>query len=91
MSAAVSTSWNWVARSACLDEDPEHFFPISKTGRAEEQIARAKAVCASCVVKAPCLEFAIRTDADDGIWGGMDPSQRRRIKRSLGRVRTRAS
>ncbi len=72
----------WDREAACLEEDPELFFPVSKTARAAEQLAEARAVCARCAVRAPCLEFALRTGAEDGVWGGLDPDARRRLTRT---------
>jgi WhiB family transcriptional regulator, redox-sensing transcriptional regulator len=43
---------DWRHRAACLEEDPELFFPIGETGPAREQIAEAKAVCVGCPVVA---------------------------------------
>ena len=40
----------WRDRAACLDEDPELFFPIGNTGPAILQIEEAKAVCRRCEV-----------------------------------------
>ena len=39
---------DWRNRSACLDEDPELFFPIGNTGPAILQIEEAKQVCRRC-------------------------------------------
>ena len=39
---------DWRHRSACLDEDPELFFPIGNTGPAILQIEEAKQVCRRC-------------------------------------------
>src|ERR1039458_2769960 len=48
--------------------------------------ARAKAVCAGCPVRQKCLDFAMTVDPGDveldGIWGGLDESERRRIRHS---------
>lgn len=43
---------DWRHRAACLDEDPELFFPIGNTGPALLQIEEAKAVCRRCDVVA---------------------------------------
>ena len=39
---------DWRHRAACLDEDPELFFPIGNTGPALLQIEEAKQVCRRC-------------------------------------------
>src|SRR4051812_16351319 len=41
---------DWRDRAACLDEDPELFFPIGNTGPAILQIEEAKVVCRRCEV-----------------------------------------
>jgi WhiB family redox-sensing transcriptional regulator len=45
------------------------------------QIAAAKAVCAGCDVRADCLEFAISTNQEYGIWGGTSEEERRVLRR----------
>jgi len=40
----------WRNSSACLDEDPELFFPIGNTGPALLQIEEAKVICRHCEV-----------------------------------------
>ena len=71
----------WRAQGACLTEDPELFFPISPGGRSTPQIARAQRICAGCQVRRQCLEFALRTNEMEGIWGGTTPQQRARARR----------
>ena len=55
---------DWRHRSACLDEDPELFFPIGNTGPAILQIEEAKLVCRRCDVREQCLEWAITSGQD---------------------------
>jgi WhiB family redox-sensing transcriptional regulator len=69
---------DWWKSAACQDADPELFFPVSAVGRSREDIARAKAVCASCLVRRPCLEFALATHQVHGVWGGMTEEERKR-------------
>ncbi|TNC24637.1 WhiB family transcriptional regulator [Amycolatopsis alkalitolerans] len=76
---------DWQERAACRDEDPELFFPVSEMGPGARQVARAKAVCARCPVRAECLEYALDTGLDHGIFGGMTDTERRKLVR-----RTRA-
>ncbi|MGH8909117.1 MAG: WhiB family transcriptional regulator [Egibacteraceae bacterium] len=78
---------DWRHKAACLDEDPETFFPIGSIGPALDQIERAKQVCAVCSVKAICLEWALRTRQPHGVWGGLDEDERRDLRSA--RVRWR--
>jgi WhiB family redox-sensing transcriptional regulator len=73
----------------CRDTDPELFFPVGSTGQALLQIARAKEVCDECTVRTECLEFAIETNQDTGIWGGTSEEERRQIRREIA-MRARA-
>ncbi|MEU9886295.1 WhiB family transcriptional regulator [Sphaerisporangium sp. NPDC051017] len=77
---------SWLRRAACRVEDPELFFPISAKGPGHLQHERAKAVCRRCPVRRPCLDYALRTGQEHGIWGGTDPDERRaRARRELDR------
>jgi WhiB family transcriptional regulator, redox-sensing transcriptional regulator len=78
---ATESAANWRSLAACLSADPDLFFPISSTGLAERQIARAKAICAGCPVRGECLEFAVTHDQVHGIWGGTTPEDRQRDRR----------
>ncbi len=77
----------WRNRSACLDEDPELFFPVGTTGPALDQTHRAKAVCGSCSVSSECLEWALDTNQDAGVWGGLNEDERRALRRQRQRRR----
>jgi WhiB family redox-sensing transcriptional regulator len=57
------------------------FFPIGTTGQALIQISEAKTVCDECIVRAKCLDFALETNQDWGIWGGKSEDERRDIRR----------
>lgn len=82
---------DWRTRSACRDEDPELFFPIGTTGPAVEQTDAAKRVCIACEVREECLEFALATNQDAGIWGGLAEDERRTLRRQRQRRRRLAS
>jgi hypothetical protein len=36
----------------------------------------AKAVCEMCPVRRECLEFSLINDEREGIWGGLNPTER---------------
>ncbi|MDO4613095.1 MAG: WhiB family transcriptional regulator [Actinomycetaceae bacterium] len=78
---------DWRSRAACLEEDPELFFPIGNTGPAIAQAERAKAVCARCEVVETCLSWALDNNQDAGVWGGMSEDERRSLKRRRARAR----
>jgi WhiB family transcriptional regulator, redox-sensing transcriptional regulator len=71
----------WLDRGACRSEDPELFFPIGMTGPALRQIEEAKAVCRRCEVADACLDWALRTGQDAGVWGGLSEEERRTLRR----------
>jgi WhiB family redox-sensing transcriptional regulator len=72
---------DWRDRSACRDTDPDLFFPVGTTGPAVLQIETAKSICRSCDAQADCLEFALATNQESGIWGGVTEDERRRLRR----------
>ena len=72
----------WRVGAACRDTDPDLFFPVGTTGPALEQIATAKSVCQLCEALHPCLEFALMTHQDSGIWGGTSEEERRKLRKA---------
>ncbi len=85
----ITTDWRQMA--ACRDSEPTLFFPVGSTGPALDQIAAAKEICVSCVVKDECLQYALETNQEAGVWGGYAEDERRRLrKRWLAERRRRA-
>jgi WhiB family redox-sensing transcriptional regulator len=66
---------SWRESAACKGLDPAIFFPPE-----EKDEALAKAICATCPVRSECLEWAMATN-QEGIWGGTNETERRRLKR----------
>lgn len=81
---------DWRHRAACLDEDPELFFPIGVTGPALAQVEEAKKVCMRCDVRSECLQWALDNGQDHGVWGGLSEDERRSMKRRAARSRLRS-
>ena len=79
--ALGSADYTWRNNAVCKDTDPELFFPVGTTGQALLQIAKAKSVCCQCEVAQQCLEFALETNQDTGIWGGTSEEERRQMRR----------
>lgn len=78
---------DWRARSACLQVNPELFFPVGSTGPAVSQVDQAKLVCQRCEVQRVCLEWALEEKQDHGVWGGMTEDERRSLRRRTARQR----
>ncbi len=72
---------DWRCQAACRDTDPDLFFPVGSTGMALEQIETAKVVCQACDAQSACLEFALATNQDSGVWGGTSEEERRPLRR----------
>jgi WhiB family redox-sensing transcriptional regulator len=66
----------WRTRAACSGQDPEWWHPVR--GVSGE---RQKAICASCPVREPCLEYALKyAESNFGIWAGTSGRDRRRAR-----------
>lgn len=75
---------DWRSRAACLDVDPELFFPAAEAGPVYDvQVAAAKAVCHRCPVRAECLAEALAR-IPYGIAGGLTEDERRALRRRPG-------
>ena len=72
-------------RAACLDHDPELWFPDPADTITERY---AKRICGDCPGKAACLDVAMRRERDTGkdsrtgIWGGLGPVERAKLARA---------
>ena len=86
-----SADYKWRDDAICRDTDPELFFPVGTTGNG----AGADRSSQGSVRRVPrvaqaCLDFALETNQDSGIWGGLDrggaprhpPPPRRRLRAS---------
>ena len=87
---AWDANLRWREAAACRDRDTDLFFPVGVTGPAVAHIAAAKAVCQGCEVRSECLQFAITTNQEFGVWGGTSEEERRILRRQW-RARRRSS
>jgi len=67
---------SWTEEANCKGADADLFFP--ERGASTR---KAKAICRACSVQSECLEYAIRTNQDSGIWGGTTEEERKSIRR----------
>lgn len=72
---------DWQAKARCAGVDEQVFFP-DLGGGAGRLYQIAKGICAECVVRAQCLEFAMKIERSGsgegryGIYGGLTPRER---------------
>jgi WhiB family redox-sensing transcriptional regulator len=72
----------WQVRASCRGPQAAVFFPPSSFERKDEKEARearAKEICATCPVRKPCLDYAIRIKEPHGIWGGLNEVERKQV------------
>jgi WhiB family transcriptional regulator, redox-sensing transcriptional regulator len=65
----------WLERAACSGVGWEAFFD-------SPDLEPALNLCRSCPVRIDCLRFAVQAGLDWGVWGGLSPEGRRRVRYS---------
>lgn len=78
--ARSDTARGWSAQARCVGFDPEAFFPLG-----DDAATEARDICTACPVRGQCLAYAVTADESFGIWGGLDPQQRRTVGKQLQR------
>lgn len=80
---------DWQEEAECRSYQNTLFFGEEGESELERQAREdaAKAVCRSCPVIEPCLEFALETNQKYGIWGGLSDKERASLKRRRARAR----
>lgn len=73
----------WMADAICnLGGPPDPDVSTTDPFFAERRgIDAAKAVCETCPVADPCLEYALSNRIDQGVWGGKSERQRMALLR----------
>ena len=66
----------WQLEAACINEDPDIFFPLKGQSAGE-----AKLICYDCPVKSECLEHALRYNENLGVWGGRTARERQLLRK----------
>lgn len=66
----------WMKQAECSGA-PEHYFFPGSGGTYD----KGKAICAGCPVRQECLEFAIETPCEDGLYGGLTYKERQALVR----------
>lgn len=81
---AAVTSWR--QQASCRGWPTEWWFP-PRGGGSAAIYARARRICGDCPVRPSCLEEALADPSLDGIWAGVAPKERSRIRTARARRR----
>lgn len=70
---------SWVEYAACRNHHADLWFadPGHETGQ------QALQICADCPVILKCLDYAITTNQQHGIWGGLTDTERANLHRAI--------
>lgn len=66
----------WTSRAACRGHDTDLWFAEERVGTYRE----ARVICCTCLVRAECLQWALDTRTDHGLFGGLSPLERKRLR-----------
>lgn len=69
----------WKDDANCKNVDTNVFFPNDMGQINPEKMTEALLYCNNCSVSEQCLEYAINSNIQVGIWGGMSTRARRQI------------
>ena len=67
----------WRDEASCRERSVNTFFPD------QGEPTSARRICARCPVRRPCLEFALATEQQHGVWGGATARERNMIRRGV--------
>lgn len=72
---------DWRDNALCKGKDTNLFYPEANVKGGKKQVADVKAICRMCLVSSECLAFAINNDEQFGIWGGLLPKERMKVRK----------
>lgn len=75
---------DWASDGLCRTVGPSVFYDVDT-----EHVA--KSICASCPVAEACRDYAIEARESEGIWGGLNPTERHNLRRNRQRKARRAA
>jgi WhiB family transcriptional regulator, redox-sensing transcriptional regulator len=86
----MSVTPGWHTAALC-PADPDLFYGHEGENRqdAAQRVAKAKAICGECPVRAECLGYALGRPEQYGIWAGKTELERRALRRQAQRRASR--
>lgn len=80
--SVVDVDESWETKAACRGPRASLFFPPSTFERKADRLLRerqAKAICRTCTVTGPCLQYALSIREPHGVWGGLNEIERKEM------------
>jgi WhiB family transcriptional regulator, redox-sensing transcriptional regulator len=74
---------SWRDEALCAQIGFIDFHP-DKHDHGMARINIAKRICSMCDVQKECLEYSLVIADDHGVWGGMTPKERQRLRKRMG-------
>lgn len=71
------TDIDWTRHAACAGQNPDLFFRDEHDHTTYQE---ARRFCCTCRVQLECLNWAIETKTEHGIFGGLTPRERKRLR-----------
>ena len=71
----------WMDNALCRSSSSDLFFPVGRSQKTQKKIEEALVICTECSVTPECLDYALRTNQDIGIWGGTIDEDRKYLRR----------
>lgn len=68
---------HWATFEQTFNENPSRMPTVHQ----HKAVAQAKAICARCVVRAGCLEYALEQREGSGVWGALTTAERHQVSR----------
>jgi hypothetical protein len=73
---AIRDTQKWAKDAPCSTADPDQWHP--EKGGPPLAASKAKAICHTCPAEVACLQYALDTREQYGVWGGMTAGERKR-------------
>ena len=75
---------DWRESALCKGRPARFWFPVVPDGlrvNAGDPYAYGRSICAGCPSKDACLAYALEAGEKTGLWGGLDPAERKALGR----------